>query len=264
MHCLRDLQAQFTRALFSGGDALIEQIIEPGSLDASTRLGIYRNNVLINYRNALRDTYPVVLRLVGDEFFNAAARVFARESPSASGDLHDYGEEFCGFLAAFPPAQNLPYLADVARLEWAVHRVFHAADTAPLDLSRLAEIGEDRLSALRFNLSPAARVINSLYPIARIWQVSQPGYLGDDTVSLEEGAQRVLVIRRDYVIELKPLSVGEHAMLRSLEAGHSLGHAVNETLAADPDFDVEKFMIDFVATSTFANMNYQGKTCPSG
>ncbi len=256
MLCLRDLQAQFTQALFSGGDSPIEKVIEPGDLDTSIRLGIYRNNVLSNYRNALRDTYPVILRLVGDEFFNAAARVFAIQSFSRSGDLHDYGEEFGSFLAAFPPAQDLPYLADVARLEWAAHRVFHAADAAPLDLSQLAEIGEERLSALRFTLSPAARLTDSVYPIARIWQVSQPGYMGDDTVSLEEGAQRVLVIRRDYAIELKPLSVGEHAMLLSLEAGHSLGYAVDEALAADTDFDVQKFMIEFVATSTFAIMNY--------
>ncbi len=250
MLCLRDLQAQFTQALFTG-DNTPEEILEHGSLDASTRLGIYRNNVLVNYRNALRDTFPVVLRLVGDEFFNAAARVFAKRSPSRSGDLHDYGEEFGSFLSTFPPARDLPYLADVARLEWAVHRVFHAADTVPCDLSRLAQIGEEHLPKLRFTLNPAVRLVDSVYPIARIWQVSQPDYMGDDTVSLEEGAQRVLIIRRDYVIELKPLSVGEHAMLQALAAGHFLSDAVDSALTADASFGVQKFIIDFVATSTF-------------
>ncbi|MSQ58362.1 MAG: DUF2063 domain-containing protein [Betaproteobacteria bacterium] len=251
---LRDLQEQFTQALFSGVDAPIENVIEAGSLDPSARLGIYRNNVLGNYRNALRDTYPVILRLVGDEFFNAAARLFAKQSFSDSGDLHDYGEEFGAFLAAFPPARGLPYLADVARLEWAVHRVFHAADAKPLDLSRLAEFSADRLPALRFTLSPAARLVESIYPIARIWHVSQPDYAGDDTVSLDEGTQLVLVSRRDHAIELRPLTTGEHAMLHALATGRPLGKALARALVVEPNFGVQKFMTDFVATSIFTDI----------
>ncbi len=247
---LHDLQEDFTQAIVGAGNDRIERYVLGGNLDASTRLDIYRNNVLSNYRNALRDTYPVIVGLVGDEFFNAAARIFARNTPSRSGDLHDYGEEFGGFLSGFAPAQDLPYLEDVARLEWAVHRVFHAADTEAFDLAQWSRLHEDQFSALRFTLNPAARLVDSAYPIARIWQVSQPDYVGDDTVSLEEGAQRVLVIRRDYAIELKQLSTGEYAMLRALADGCSLGAGLDAALALDAHFDVQKFMIDIVTTST--------------
>jgi hypothetical protein len=254
MLCLRDLQVQFTQALFSGKDASIENVIEAGNLGPAARMGIYRNNVLSNYRNALRDTYPVILRLVGDEFFNAAAKIFAKQSASSSGDLHDFGEDFGEFLDAFAPAQGLPYLAGVARLEWAVHRVFHAADSEPLELSRLAKFSDDQLPALRFTLNPAVRLVESMYPIARIWEVSQPGYAGDATVSLDDGAQRVLVSRRDYATELRPLSAGEHSMLQALSTGHPLGEALGQALAADQNFDVQKFMAGFVAISTFTDV----------
>ncbi|MFN0317106.1 MAG: DUF2063 domain-containing protein [Burkholderiales bacterium] len=253
MLCLRDLQEQFAQALFSGVDAPIANVIEAGSLDSSARLGIYRNNVLSNYRNALRDTYPVILRLVGDEFFNAAARVFAKQSSSASGDLNDYGEEFGAFLAAFPPAQGLPYLADVARLEWAVHRVFHSADAEPLALSRFAEFSEDELPRLRFTLNPASRLLESSYPITRIWQAGQAEQAGGESeVSLEDGGERVLVLRQaSYGIHLKTLAQVEHVMLHALASGLTLGEAVDKALAVHADFNLGAFLSHHTRESTF-------------
>jgi hypothetical protein len=84
------------------------------------RIAIYRRTVFANYRNALAATYPVVKRLVGAPFFNTAVDSYVHAHPSASGDLNVYGDAFGDFLAAYPHAANLPYLPDVARLEWAI------------------------------------------------------------------------------------------------------------------------------------------------
>lgn len=255
MPSLRDTQDHFTRALFTGDAADMESLVEGGALTASARLDIYRNNVLVNYQNALRDTYPALVRLVGDEFFNGAARRFARAHSSFSGDLHDYGEAFSTFLRDFAPARALPYLPDVARLEWAMHRVFHAADAAALAPGDFDGLDAGRLPQLRFALHPAARLLTSEFPVMRIWQISQPdAAVPDAEVDLGEGGQRVLVIRRHFSVHLESLTPAEHAALASLDDGQILGDAVDAALALDPAFDLSTFLSRHVMGGSFATL----------
>src|SRR5512145_377607 len=138
MPSLPELQIAFARGVFDPDDAAIAEFVVPAGMSAAARLAVYRRNVLGNYAAALRDVYPVLLRLVGESFFDRLVRDYATQIPSRSGDLHDFGGELCAFLEALPAARDLPYLADVARLEWAVHRTFHARHALALDVARLA------------------------------------------------------------------------------------------------------------------------------
>ena len=137
---------------------------------AARHLQVYRNNVFESLVGALKAVYPVVERLVGTGFFAYAADGYIRHHPPASGNLHDFGDSFAGFLAGFEPARALAYLPDVARLEWAWHRAFHAADRAPLALERLAAVPPERYGQVRFRLHPSAQFIASDYPLLRIWR----------------------------------------------------------------------------------------------
>src|SRR5512134_2655165 len=132
------------------------------------RLAIYRNNVVHNYCEALRAVFPVVERLVGEEFFGHAARRYALACPSRSGDIQAFGESFPEFLAALPGAAGLPYLRDTARLEWLVHEAFHAAEHPGVDLELLAGVPAERYPELRFALHPSCRLLASPYPVHRI------------------------------------------------------------------------------------------------
>jgi putative DNA-binding protein len=127
---------------------------------------VHRETTLAALTHALESIYPSCLRIVGPEFFRAMARRFAGEVPSTSPDLNDYGESFAEWLAIFPPARELPYLPDVARLDWALHRARHAPAGVP------------------------ARVIRSPYPIDRIVTMGD-----DEVVSLEEGGAELAVAR---------------------------------------------------------------------
>ena len=142
---LREVQRTFADALFAdeGEEAGIKTAaaqIHAGKLNSERRLEIYRHNVLTNLRGALGDIFPVVKRIVGDVFFLHAADRFILANPSRSGDLNQFGGEWPDFIAAYRHAAELPYLADEARLEWAWHECFHAAEAEPLDLARLATI----------------------------------------------------------------------------------------------------------------------------
>ncbi|MFA7290739.1 MAG: DNA-binding domain-containing protein, partial [Rhodocyclaceae bacterium] len=124
--------SHFAAALLDPAQPAPAGLITWNGSDPAQRFGIYRNNVMVSLIEALADTFPVVQTLVGEEFFRAMAREFVRVSPPVSPVLAYYGDEFPAFVEHFPPAASLPYLADVARLEYARVLAFHAADSVPL------------------------------------------------------------------------------------------------------------------------------------
>ena len=215
MKALADLQREFLADLY-------------GEAPLRGPLAVYRRNVLANLRDALGAAYPVVRRLVGDAFFAEAADRYARACPSASGDLHRFGESFAEFLAAYEPARPLDYLPDVARLEWAVAQAFHAADARAFDFAALGAIAEADRGKVRLALQPAACLIASPHPIAAIWEANQAGR--DGTPERTQGADRVLVYREAFTVRVRPLAEGEWRLLAALARGATLGE-----LAADPN-----------------------------
>ncbi len=239
MPSLRELQRGFRSAvLFDDGAAIAALSVVAGSLDARTRIEIYRNNILGNYRKVLAATYPVVRRLVGGPFFDAATDQFVRGHPSRHGDVNRYGGEYAAFLASYPPARGLGYLPDVARLEWAIDQANIATDTAPLELKALAAVAPEALAELRFRLHPSARLIASAFPVMRIWQVNQPEHVSVERVDLGEGADTLLVTRADQGVVIERIGKGEHAFLAALAANAPLGVAAERAVDAASEFDL--------------------------
>src|SRR5437764_13655149 len=133
------------------------------------RFAVYRNNVAVGLRKALQSRFPVVEKIVGEEFFAAMALVYVRKQPPRSPQLTTYGDEFPAFIAAFEPARELPYLADVARLEAARTRSYHAADATPLDAGTFATLDAQILGSIRIDMHPSVEILRSPYPIVTIW-----------------------------------------------------------------------------------------------
>ena len=254
MLSLSELQAAFSRSVLDPADAQIAASIVTAGMPAASRMAVYRGNLDANYTGTLREVYPVSLRLVGAGFFDALARAYAGQVPSRSGDLHDFGEALPGFLEGFAPARDLLYLPGVARLEWAVHRVFHARAAARFDPAELAAVPPERLGEVRFELSPAARLLRSAYPILTIWRVNQPDYSGDQTVDLSLGAQCVLVIRRALEVALEPLADADYTILDSLHRGRGLEQALAAAQEVDPNFNLERFLAAHVLGGTFERL----------
>ena len=234
---LRDLQAEFAAAVFDERPEMSARV-RAGRFPAAQHLQVYRNNVVESLTGALRAVYPVVEKLVGDGFFRYAAHEYLRAHRPRSGNLHDFGDAFAGFLAGFAPAAELPYLPDVARLEWAWHQAFHAADAPAFDFARLGAVPAERHETLRFVLHPSARLLASDFPVVRIFEISQEGYGGDTSVDLAEGGVRVLVIRRELTVTVEALAAGEAELLTALAGQQQLGAAVEAALAAQPGFDL--------------------------
>jgi hypothetical protein len=234
---LPELQRAFAAGVLAD-NAAIAQHIHDGRFPAARYLQVYRNNVFESLVGALKAVYPAVERLVGAGFFAYTADGYIRHHPPASGNLHDFGDSFAEFIAGFEPARELAYLPDVARLEWAWHRAFHAADHAPLALERLAAVPPEQYGQVRFRLHPSAQLIASDYPLLRIWQVNQPEYTGDVTVTLADGGVHLLVVRRELEVVVKSLGAGDDALLRAFAAKQRFKDASAAALVAQPDYDL--------------------------
>lgn len=204
-------------------------------LAPSQRLQIYRNNCLISLTEALKATFPVTRRLVGDGFFRTAAAAFISDHPPREPRLAAYGATFADFIKHYPPAASLAYLPDMARLEWALNRAWHAPDTPALTPADLAQAAE---AMPVLHLHPACGLLVSPWPIEKIWRVHQSDDDTDVRIDLREGGSRLLVYRQGFDVAMAAISRGELVMLASLATGATLEAALTEALEADPALDV--------------------------
>jgi hypothetical protein len=235
---LLELQRAFGAALAQPGSVAPPEPIFRGSKDQTQgRLAVYRGNVYGNRAKALAAAYPIVRKIVGEDFFAAMAREYARGYPAASGDLNEYGERLAEFVAAFPHTQDLPYLPDVARMEWLAHRAYYAADAAAFDPLRLAGLPSVRYAELHPALAPACALLESDWPLAGIWTVHQDDFAGEIDVDLDAGPDRVLIHRPRWRVQVLALPPGDYRLLASALAGATLGRSLAAAVGAEPGFD---------------------------
>jgi hypothetical protein len=242
MPSLRELQREFSGAVFGAGvPALLA--------DQAAGFGIYRTNVLTNLSEALAAVYPVVKRVVGEEYFTRAARQYALRTPSASGDIHDYGAGFADYVRELPGAAELLYLPDLARLEWTLHRVFHAAERAPLDPERIRAVLASGGADFDVALHPACRVAAARYPVQHIWEAHQGP---EDPPPLEIAPQVtfLLVARRGGDLVVETLRHEEFKVLHALQRGEAMDAALQDTVESDPDADLLSVLVRRLADGT--------------
>jgi len=238
MPSLPELQRAFGGAIAGAHDtAAIARHLRGSAERIASGFAVYRGNVVGNLGQALAGAYPVVRELLGEEFFDALARAYGRAHPSTSGDLNEFGGELAGFVERFAHTADVPYLADVARLEWRVHRAYYAADPAPFDAARVAGLPAADQARLRPRLAPGCAVMAFPTPAGRIWLAHrEPGSAGLDSV-LDGTGDRVLVHRPQWAVEVSLLTEGDWQFLAAAERGEALAEALGAGVASDPDFD---------------------------
>jgi hypothetical protein len=221
---LRDVQRALRASLVECDESAAAHFVVADGLTPERRLAVYRHTFESTLANALRLSYPAIRRLVGADFFEGAATVFARERPPRASCLDLYGDNFADFLAAFAPAASLPYLPDVARLEWAVNRALHAPDAEALDPNRLAAIDSELHERIRFVVEPSVSVLAVDYPADAIWRaVLAQDDAGLAAVDLADGPVRLLIQRLASGIEVVRIDAAAFGVTTALIQGQMLG-----------------------------------------
>ena len=253
MRDLRESQLGFASAL------LDPRVVAPADVCCHTsgivtrRFNVYRNNVVVSLIEALEATFPVVSRLVGDEFFAAMAREFVLAAPPRSPILSRYGSTFPEFLRNFGPVADLPYLADVARLEWLQLRAYHAADAPSLDASDFADLDPGRIAEMVVQLLPSARLFTSPFACVSIWRTNTHDHVVKPVENLHQG-EDALVLRPGLETIVLPLPGGAYRFINELGAGKSLGECYAVASGIAPAFDLQfalAALIDCGAITSF-------------
>ena len=249
---LADLQARFKRGLLTGDIVDATALILGGAVEPNDRFEIYRNNTRASLVQALATTYPVIQRLVGEEFFRFAARQYIQIHPPMVPQLLAYGGEMSTFLAHFPPAQSVPYLPDMARLEWARTQSYFAPDAEPVAAGRLAAVPAQDLSAVQFGLGPSVRLVGSAHPVFRIWNAHQ----GSEAPSFKglSGPDYTLIFRTGSHVRVEAIGLGLFAFLTALDQGLTLAEAAQTAVEADTGFDLQGGLTTALARGLFATL----------
>lgn len=234
---------QRDRELYDGLSDLLRAPAPPPSPDifegdenlTAAAIAVYRNNVRSSLSKALREKFPVIHALVGDKFFKFAANEYFNLAPPSSPLLSDYGATFPEFLDEFEPAQNLPYLGDMARLEIAWLEAYRAEDAAPLSADAAMDAAGEDPSALCFIMHPSLRLRQSRYAVGSIWRRHQKEGQGA-RVSAGNG-EYVMIVRPYGEVQLEIISVGAFAALENLSAGDAVGAAFEDAMTKDAAFD---------------------------
>jgi hypothetical protein len=226
----------FARALLNPSEPVPDAIVAADGATPARRFAVHRNNVVAGLIKILQARFPVVEKIVGEEFFAAMAHAFVTQTPPRNPILTTYGDEFPGFIAAFEPAHEIAYLPDVARLEAARTRAHHAADATPVDPRKFAALDPQVLADIRIALHPSAEIVQSPHPIVTIWAMNT------DERDLEPiddwQPEDALVVRPHLDVEVRVLPLAGATFLRALSAGQTLGEAAEAVFAAHPAFDL--------------------------
>ena len=241
-----NVQAEFAGALLSLARPAPTCLKGAAQGRAERRFAVYRNTVAAGLIEALQARFPVVERLVGEDFFRAMARAYVALEPPSSPLLFRYGDGFPDFIARFTPAAPLPYLADVARLEYARGFAYHAADRDPLPPASFAALDKGRLADFTVTLHPSAVIVASAFPILSIWLANQAETV---TPLRHRGAESALVSRPYLDVETRRLQPGTDAFLLALKSGSTIGAAVAVGAEASTEFSAAEALATLIGAN---------------
>lgn len=194
-----------------------ELLVGTPELPAAERVGIYADMYLWRLTDALREDYPMLAALLGDERFLALAEAYAREHPSDRPDLGQFGRHLPAFLRRLP-ASGRADLADLAALEWARSEVFFGAPATPVARDLLSALGPDTFLDARLELIPALRVLTLDHDAATLWRHLEDGQ-ADAPIATPTS---VVVWREGFEVFHGRIELDEANALDSARAGERL------------------------------------------
>ena len=234
---LRDVQQWFASRVSphqapggTGPDLLNAQRGTPGT----ARLSVYAGGYIARIRQALAEVYPALAHVMGEGAFTELSGDYARTHPSHEYNLSFAGRHLPGFLASWPRTAQLPFLPDLARLEWLVCMAFHAFDEPPMDLQALAQLSPTAWERLRVVFQPSVGLVASAWPILDIWNArTRPR--NEIAIDLVNRPQRVLVSRQGMQVRCALLEPAEYDLLAGLLAQRTLGEVCGALAASEAD-----------------------------
>jgi len=246
---LARFQAAFAEALV-GDDAPLAPWLGAGPAPG---LSVYRNTVAKGCADAVAAQFPTLIAVVGEAWLRDAAVLFARAHPPARPSLADYGAGFPDWLADFPPAAEMPWLAGLARIDWARGEALFAPDLQPLGPEAFAGLAPGAYAELSAEPHPASRRLWFADGTPGLWRALQ-AKASPAQIELAAEPQGLLIARPDLEVRSRLLAPGGFAFLEACAAGLSLAAAGETALRAEPDLPLADRFAELIADGAFARL----------
>jgi hypothetical protein len=233
-------QQQLLRTLWRRStDATLNLWLRESGGRAVQGIAAYRGNAAAIAERALAAAYPTVQQLVGDESFAQLAHAVWHRFPPQRGDLAQFGAALPAWVELDPQLASEPYLADVARIDWAVHAIEQAADIEQPPAG-LVLLGEMDPAQLRLRLRPGLALVASKWPVVTVWLAHRrdPDDGGDDRFAPVRAAfaaqaqETALIARRGWRAEVDAIDAPTAAFIAALQRGADLADALEGVGAA--------------------------------
>jgi hypothetical protein len=202
--------------------------------ELQARLAIYRNNYFASLIDVLKDTFPTILKLVGNDFFSMLCKEYIKNEPPNSPILIDYGYSLPHFIEGFSALSNFPYMADVAQLDYLRHQAYYTEDATTLTSADYAHFDVASLGAALIYLHPSVSLFSSNYAAFSIWDNNQTGSKEEVNANKSEA---VLIYRHAEEIITSKLETGLFTFLYNLQQQRSFSQSLEAAFDADAEFN---------------------------
>lgn len=240
---LHELQTSFLKGIY---DASVENnaypyLQETTERTAEQQLSIYRGSIFGGLKKALAETYPVTKELVGDDFFNMMLGQYIKTYPCSVQDLNDYGEELPDFIRELKQARSIPYLADIAQLEWFCNSVLNT-EIQRNNLVELEFLNTKQKTQLRLNLPNGSTLFQSNYPVDEIWGMHQNDI--EKELELTEELVNLIVWQSEFGIRIDKLTLEQFYFLEKLNQGLTFVDVCADVINRYPKSDINFLFVN--------------------
>jgi uncharacterized protein (UPF0276 family) len=227
---LKEVQEKFSERMKPHAEMMpaLDTFLNPqGAAKGSERLQVYANGYTARLREALGQVYEAARKALGEDGFDSLAHVYAETFPSTDYNLNFLGRQVPELLETSPFIETMPYLPDLARLEWKIWEAFNAFDGPPLAPETMSAMTPEQWEGAGFIFQPSVSLFSSDWPVLDLWLGRQKEGRGFFQ-NVAEKSQRVLIGRKADQVRCELLDENQHRMLEGLLAGKSLGDICGE------------------------------------
>lgn len=202
----------------------------PRGADLKARLTAHTGGYPARLEESLREAYPAIAHALGDGAFADLARRYTAASPPRSFNLNDAGRSLAAFLERDEASRQLPFLADLARLEWALVEAFHAPTEPPFDLASATAWSLDQWENATLRFQPWVRLVRSRWPVRLVWEARDTP-IAEIDIDLSRGPEALLIRRHGFSPECETIGADEATAIEALRSGRTLGTFSSELAA---------------------------------
>jgi len=257
MDKLKDMQRNFIQdclsADFSQNNILMEGNLNTDKISAFGSMEIYRESAIGNLHSVLQLTYPVIEKLVGEDFFEFTCRNFISNYWPETGNMDEYGREFPEFIKNFGPAKELIYLSDTAKLEWLFQETSLSADAPTLEQEAIASVPPEKYYNLYLHIHPSVNFMTSDFPVNKIWEMNQENSDDIGEINLDESETAYLMLCRPFLkTNIIEITEAEMKFLTNLINGESLFQAYESATEINEQFDLSHILQKHLSLQNFS------------